>query len=134
MGWGVPKSFLVILGPSPNPNGGNILMKDKINAGKVLILSCGTGGGHNSAAKAIKEGLIEKGLNVDFIEYLDIINPRIRNKVNNLYIRSTKANGKIFKVVYKLGEIYQKTNLKSPVYALNFLNKNRLYKYIIENG
>lgn len=109
-------------------------MKDKINAGKVLILSCGTGGGHNSAAKAIKEGLIEKGLNVDFIEYLDIINPRIRNKVNNLYIRSTKANGKIFKVVYKLGEIYQKTNLKSPVYALNFLNKNRLYKYIIENG
>ncbi len=27
-----------------------------------------------------------------------------------------------------------KTNLKSPVYALNFLNKNRLYKYIIENN
>lgn len=109
-------------------------MEDKSNLGKVLILSCGTGGGHNSAAKAIKENLVEKGLNVDFIEYLDIINPKIRNKVNNLYIKSTRANGKIFKVVYKLGEIYQKTNLKSPVYALNFLNKNRLYKYIIENN
>ena len=109
-------------------------MKDKTNLGKVLILSCGTGGGHNSAAKAIKESLVENGVNVDFIEYLDIINPKIRNKVNNLYIKSTKANGKIFKVVYKLGEIYQKTNLKSPVYALNFLNKNRLYKYIIENN
>ena len=109
-------------------------MEDKTNLGKVLILSCGTGGGHNSAAKAIKECLIEKGVNVDFIEYLDIINPKIRKKVNNLYIKSTKANGKIFKVVYKLGEIYQKTNLKSPVYALNFLNKNRLYKYIIENN
>ena len=104
-----------------------------ITTQKILILSCGTGGGHNSAAKAIQENLIERGINVDFIEYLDIINPRIRNKVNNLYIKSTRRNGKIFKVVYKLGEIYEKTNIKSPVYALNFLNKNRLYKYIVEN-
>lgn len=104
-----------------------------ITTQKILILSCGTGGGHNSVAKAIQENLIERGINVDFIEYLDIINPRIRNKVNNLYIKSTRRNGKIFKVVYKLGEIYEKTNIKSPVYALNFLNKNRLYKYIVEN-
>ena len=101
---------------------------------KVLILSCGTGGGHNSAAKAIQENLISKGINTDFIEYLDIVNQRVRNNVNKLYIHSTKENGKVFKVVYKLGEIYQKTNLKSPVYALNFLNKKRLYKYIIDNN
>ena len=79
-----------------------------ITTQKILILSCGTGGGHNSVAKAIQENLIERGINVDFIEYLDIINPRIRNKVNNLYIKSTRRNGKIFKVVYKLGEIYEK--------------------------
>lgn len=108
-------------------------MNNKINVGKVLILSCGTGGGHNSAAKAIKESLEEKGLDVDFVEYLDIVNPKIRKKVNNLYIKTTKGNGKIFKVVYKLGEMYQKTNLKSPVYALNFLNKKRLYQYIVES-
>lgn len=101
---------------------------------KVLILSCGTGGGHNSAAKAIQENLIDRGIETDFIEYLDIINPHVKNKVNKLYINSTRKNGKIFKVVYKLGEIYQKTNLKSPVYALNFLNKKRLYKYIIDNN
>ena len=101
---------------------------------KVLILSCGTGGGHNSAARAIQENLIDRGIETDFIEYLDIINPRVRNRVNKLYISSTRKNGKVFKVVYKLGEIYQKTNLKSPVYALNFLNKKRLYKYIIDNN
>ncbi len=101
---------------------------------KVLILSCGTGGGHNSAAKAIQEDLIDKGIETDFIEYLDIVNQRVRNNVNKLYIHSTRENGKVFKVVYKLGEIYQKTNLKSPVYALNFLNKKRLYKYIIDNN
>ena len=93
------------------------------NRKKVLILSCGTGGGHNSAAKAIQENLLEKGMQADFIEYLDIINPKVSNRVNKIYINSTKENGKVFKVVYKLGEIYQKTNLKSPVYALNFLNK-----------
>lgn len=101
---------------------------------KVLILSCGTGGGHNSAAKAIQENLIDRGIETDFIEYLDIVNQRVRNNVNKLYIHSTRENGKVFKVVYKLGEIYQKTNLKSPVYALNFLNKKRLYKYIVDNN
>lgn len=101
---------------------------------KVLILSCGTGGGHNSAAKAIQETLIQKGIQADFIEYLDIINPKLKNRINTLYIDSTKQNGKIFKVVYKLGEIYQKTNLKSPVYALNYLNKNKLYEYIKRNN
>lgn len=101
---------------------------------KVLILSCGTGGGHNSAAKAVQESLVEKGIKADFIEYLDIINKRIKDGVNRLYISSTKMEGKIFKKVYRLGELYSKTKLTSPVYGLNRLNKNKLYKYIRENG
>lgn len=100
---------------------------------KILILSCGTGGGHNSAALAIQENLTEKGLQADFIEYLSIINPKIKNGINKLYIKSTVGNGKAFKVVYRLGELYQKTKLKSPVYGLNRLNKNKLYQYIKQN-
>ena len=106
-------------------------MKDNI---KVLILSCGTGGGHNSAALAVQENLKEKRITADFIEYLDIINKRVKNGVNNLYVKSTKMNGKIFKQVYRLGELYSRTNLVSPVYGLNRLNKKKLYKYIQENG
>lgn len=101
---------------------------------KILILSCGTGGGHNSAALAVQENFRDKGIKADFIEYLDIINKRVKNSVNKLYINSTKMNGKIFKKVYRLGELYRKTNLKSPVYALNRLNKKKLYKYIQKNG
>lgn len=112
----------------------NKIQKSLKTNNKVLILSCGTGGGHNSAAKAIREELLEKGLEADFMEYLDIVNPKTRDKVNNLYLATTKENGKIFKAVYKLGEIYQKTNFKSPIYALNLLNKNRLYNYIKENN
>ncbi len=101
---------------------------------KVLILSCGTGGGHNSAALAIQENLREKEIEADFIEYLSIINPKVKNRINKLYISSTKANGKVFKVAYHLGELYQKTKWKSPVYALNSINKEKLYQYIVKNN
>ena len=101
---------------------------------KVLILSCGTGGGHNSAALAIQEALNEKGIQADFIEYLSIINPKIKNQINRLYIHTTKGKGQVFRIVYDLGELYQKTKLKSPIYALNRLNKQKLYQYIVNNN
>lgn len=104
-------------------------MEDK----KVLILSCGTGGGHNSAAKAIQKSLIHKGVKADFLEYLNIINPKINNTINKIYLKTTNGTGKVFKRVYKLGEIYQKTKLKSPVYALNCLSSKILYQYIKNN-
>ncbi len=105
--------------------------KNKEN--KILILSCGTGGGHNSAAKAVQEALTSKGIQADFIEYLEIIGEDIKNKVNNLYLKTTHGTGQVFKEVYKLGTIYQKTKLKSPIYQLNSLSKNKLIDYIIEN-
>ena len=101
---------------------------------KVLVLSCGTGGGHNSAAKAIVNELNNNNVIADFKEYLDIINPRVRNLVNNLYIKSTTGKGRIFKRVYKIGTFYDNTNLKSPVYALNSLAKKKLYDYIKANN
>ncbi len=103
------------------------------NSKKVLILSCGTGGGHNTAAKAIQEELLAQGIKADFKEYLEIINSQLKDKVNNLYIKSTKKNGKVFKNVYHLGKIYEKTKLTSPIYFLNSLNKKKIYTYIKEN-
>ncbi len=100
---------------------------------KALVLSCGTGGGHNAAAKAIQEELMARNIKTDFIEYLEIINPKLKDEINNLYIKSTNREGKIFKKVYNLGEIYEKTKLKSPVYILNSLNKEKLYNYIQNN-
>ncbi len=107
------------------------IKKDKPK--KVLILSCGTGGGHNSAAMAVKQALNQKGIDADFKEYLEITRPSLKDKVNNLYINSTNNEGKVFKHVYNLGKLYQKTRLKSPVYSLNKLNGNKLYYYIENN-
>ena len=103
------------------------------NNNKILILSCGTGGGHNTAAKAIQEELLSRGIETDFKEYLEIINPKLKDGVNKLYIKSTNKNGKVFKRVYHLGKIYEKTKLKSPIYFFNSLNKKKLYTYIKEN-
>lgn len=100
---------------------------------KVLILSCGTGGGHNSAALAIKEELDRRNIENEFKEYLEIINTKVKDHINKLYIRTTGKNGKVFKTVYKLGELYRKTKIKSPVYALNSFSKRKLYEYIKEN-
>lgn len=100
---------------------------------KILILSCGTGGGHNSAALAIKEELDRRNVENVFLEYLEIINENVKKHVNSLYIKSTHRNGEVFKAVYKLGEIYGKTKIKSPVYALNSFSKRKLYEYIEEN-
>lgn len=100
---------------------------------KILVLSCGTGGGHNSAGRAIAEAFQKHGIQCDFKEYLEIINPKVKNCVNRLYIRSTVGRGKIFKVTYRLGELYQKTKIKSPVYGLNSLSKRKLQQYITEN-
>lgn len=47
---------------------------------KILILSCGTGGGHNTAALAVQENLFNRGIQADFIEYLDIINSKVKRK------------------------------------------------------
>ena len=101
---------------------------------KILVLSCGTGGGHNSAARAIVEELRENNVEADFKEFLEIVNKKVSKVVNNLYIKSTSGKGTIFKKVYKLGELYDRTNFKSPVYKFNSLAKQRLYRYIKKNN
>ena len=40
---------------------------------KVLILSCNTGGGHNSAAAAIKDHIEKNGSRCDIVNALDFL-------------------------------------------------------------
>lgn len=100
---------------------------------KVLVLSCSTGGGHNSCGKYIKEELNANEIECDFVDYFSILGKKISNKVEKIYLKSTSGSGKIFKEVYKLGETYNKVGLTSPVYELNKLSKNKLLEFITEN-
>jgi len=44
---------------------------------RVLILSCNTGEGHNSCAKAIKEVLADKNIVCDIQDVLEFVSPKI---------------------------------------------------------
>ena len=100
---------------------------------KILIISCSTGGGHNACAKYILEELKNNNIEAEFKDFYDIVNKKAKKLSEKLYLSTLNGNGKIFKVDYKLGELYSKTKLKSPVYSVNKLHKKKLYNYIIQN-
>ena len=50
-----------------------------------------------------------------------------------VYLNSLKGNGNTFKNIYKLGELYSKSGVTSPVYLVNKMHARRLYNYI-KNG
>lgn len=101
---------------------------------KVLILSCSTGGGHNSCARYILEELISNNIEADFQDFYDIVNTSAKELSSKIYLSTLGTSGEIFKNVYKLGELYSKTKVTSPVYLVNKLHKKKLYDYITTNS
>lgn len=101
---------------------------------KVLVLSCSTGGGHNACAHNIIYGLKEKGIEAVFQNYLELFDRKTQEIVEEFYYKSLIWNGRIFEGIYKLGELYNKTKLTSPVYLLNKRGKDKLDVLIREEG
>ncbi len=100
---------------------------------KVLILSCSTGGGHNSCARYIEEELKLNNIECEFKNFYDIVNASGNRMTEKIYLNSLKGNGNTFKNIYKLGELYSKSGVTSPVYLVNKMHARRLYNYI-KNG
>ena len=101
---------------------------------KVLVLSCNTGGGHNSCGRYIQDEFNLNNIECDFADYFSIIDKKLSKKIESLYLKSTSGKGKIFKRVYKLGETYNKVGFISPVYELNKLSKTKLLEFIKKNN
>ncbi len=101
---------------------------------KVLVLSCSTGGGHNACAHYITEEFASHKIACDYVNYLELIGDKTAKIVEKLYLDSTKGKGNVFKNIYKLGELYNKSNIKSPVYLLNKMAKDKVLNFIKENN
>ena len=97
---------------------------------KILVLSCSTGGGHNACGHYIEEEFKENNIICDFVDYFDILGPKAKERSEKIYLDTTKGNGGVFKIVYKLGEAYSKTGITSPVYSFNKLMKNKIKLFI----
>lgn len=100
---------------------------------KVVVFTCSTGGGHNACANYIKEEFISRGISCDVKDYMELVGKNASGLAEKIYLDSTKGQGKVFGSVYKLGELYSKTGIPSPVYGLNRLVKKKLYQYLVDN-
>lgn len=102
---------------------------------KVLILSCSTGEGHNSAAKAYMEYLKSKGIEAVVTDTMSLVSTDAPKYASEIYLFSTKT--KLFKFAYNAGSKVSESKsskVKSPVYMANYLYCDKLEEYINSNG
>lgn len=101
---------------------------------KIVVFTCSTGGGHNACARYIKEEFILNGIECDVKDYFELVGDKASGMAEKLYLDTTKGKGSIFGGMYKLGELYSKTSIPSPVYGLNMLVKDKLKNFLKENN
>lgn len=86
---------------------------------EALILSCSTGGGHNTAAQAVFEALTKRGHHAVRMDPYTLVSEELANKVGQTYIKLVQKSPKLFGAVYDLGNAYRKLPGRSPVYHIN---------------
>ncbi|HWR30820.1 MAG TPA: glycosyltransferase [Negativicutes bacterium] len=101
---------------------------------KVLILSCNTGEGHNSAAHAVCEALHDSGVECEVADALQFAGKKQSDLVSNSYNSIVVHAPAIFGLAYTAGDIYSTTKLPSPVYLANTLHAKQLGEYIRNKG
>ena len=102
---------------------------------RTLILSCNTGAGHNSCAKAIQEVYQSRGDVCDIYDALLFISKRASKFISNWHTRIYLHAPKIFSSGYEKAE--EKDDLfreGTPVYKYITSGAERMYDYIVNNG
>ena len=93
---------------------------------ETLILSCGTGGGHNAAAVAIQQELAARGRSAVLLNPYTLRGERLESVVNAAYVKLGHAPH-VFGMAYTLGNAYRRVPFRSPVY---YANHGRMAAYL----
>lgn len=101
---------------------------------KVLIMSCDTGEGHNSAARALVGAFNRRGDDCTLIDPLIFGGRRASEIVSASYTAMLRKAPALFGIIYKAGDIYSSTKIVSPVYYANSKYASGLREYIEEKG
>lgn len=101
---------------------------------KVLILSTGTGEGHNSAGKAVLEQFRKRGVTCEMADVLAFASKKAASYGKRIYVWSTVKATRVFKGAYRAGRVITSARRKSPVYYANALYAEKLYHYIVDYG
>jgi processive 1,2-diacylglycerol beta-glucosyltransferase len=97
---------------------------------EILILSCSTGGGHNSAGIAIKDELLRRGHSVTMMDPYSLSSARLAAGVGNVYVRMVQRFPRVFGFVYLLGELVRRMPFLSPVYWVNGKMRKYMKRYL----
>lgn len=100
---------------------------------KVLILSCNTGGGHNTAGRAVKEELDARGIPCEMKDALSFGAEKTSRIVSGGYVTIAKQAPHVFGYIYQAGDTVSSWKIRSPVYFANTLYAKKLYQYIMDH-
>ncbi len=100
---------------------------------RVLILSCGTGGGHNAAANAMKEAFEMRGHQADVLNPYTLKTNKLANIIDTLYVRLVQISPTLFGFAYKIGDTYRRLPWRSPVYFANAEMVPVMEQYLAQN-
>lgn len=114
--------------------GTNIFIgEEKTQTMKALILSCNTGGGHNSAGLALKERIEAQGGEACFLDYLTLAGKKVSQIVGDGYVGIVKKTPILFGLIYRLGALVSRLTKRSPVYYVNGMMAKYLGSFLREN-
>lgn len=97
---------------------------------KILILSCNTGQGHNTAGKAVAEAFERRRIAWEMKDVMQFASHSVSKKVEDIYVKVTTKTPWLFYGAYKAGEWISSSKRKSPVYLANISYARNLYAYI----
>lgn len=101
---------------------------------KVLILTCRTGDGHNSAAYAMAQEMESRGWDYEIADPVGIRSKRAEKIVCSCYNGLIRRTPKAFGLVYHAGRAVSNLPLKSPVYYANGAYASRIEQYVKEGS
>lgn len=97
---------------------------------KVLILSCNTGGGHNSAAAAIKDCFEKNGSQCDIVNALDFLPKAKAEFISKGHVLAYKYAPKLYGAGYRMSEMLPQKGL----YEQNAKGADELCKKLFSGG
>lgn len=101
---------------------------------KVLILTCHTGDGHNSAAYAMAQEMESRGWDYEIADPVGIRSKRAERVVCSCYNGLIRRTPRAFGLVYHAGRAVSNIPLKSPVYYANKAYAGSILNYVKQEG
>ena len=99
---------------------------------RILLLSCNTGEGHNSTAKAIMEVLEARGVECQLRDVLACLSPRFSKFIcgwhSRLYRYAPRLSDASYRAMEKIGAEQEET----PIYDILSLGAGKLWEMLME--